>query len=136
MCLPFSLFVSTNSSRSDFSIESHTPLNDHWIFNANIVCLKSFTSFFNHWFRIQSSIDSAPSFTTTQIGLASMFQSFVVSILRMKIRNLWEWNGQNYIIEFDSMFKIEMCYTWSFCRLATIEWRLSSEWTGLYSIVL
>ena len=31
------------------ALNQHTPLNDHWIFNANIVCLKSFTSFFNHW---------------------------------------------------------------------------------------
>ena len=37
---------------------------------------------------------------------------------------------QTETIEFDSMFKIEMCHTWLFYRLATIEWRLSSEWTG------
>ena len=37
---------------------------------------------------------------TTQFGLASMFQSFVWSMLRMKIRNLWEMeepNGDNRV---------------------------------------
>ena len=43
---------------------------------------------------------------------------------------------QTETIESDSMFEIEMCHTWSFCRLATIEWRLSSEWTELYSMIL
>ena len=31
------------------ALNQHTPFNDHWIFNAYIVCLKSITSFFNHW---------------------------------------------------------------------------------------
>ena len=35
-------------------------------------------------------------FTTTQIGLASMFQSFVWLMLRMKIRNLWEIGDPNW----------------------------------------
>ena len=35
-------------------------------------------------------------FITTQIGLASMFQSFVWSILRMKIGNLWEIEDPNW----------------------------------------
>ena len=35
-------------------------------------------------------------FITTQIGLASMFQSFVASMLRMKIRNLWEIEDRNW----------------------------------------
>ena len=35
-------------------------------------------------------------FITTQIGLASMFQSFVWSMLRMKIRNLWEIEDINW----------------------------------------
>ena len=74
-------------------------------------------------------------FITTQIGLASMFQSFVWSMLRMKIRNLWEIEDPNWNNRVWSMIKIEMCYTWLFCRLVTIEWRLSSEWTGLYWIV-
>ena len=91
--------------------------------------------FSGHWFRIQSSIDSFPSFTTTQIGLASMFQSFVWSMLRMKKGIYEKWKNQTETIEFDSMFKIEMCYTLPFCGLVTIESKLSSEWTGLYWIV-
>ena len=35
-------------------------------------------------------------FLTTQIGLAGMFQSFVWSMLRMKIRNLWEIEDPNW----------------------------------------
>ena len=35
-------------------------------------------------------------FITTQIGLASMFQSFVWSMIRMKIRNLWEIKDPNW----------------------------------------
>ena len=97
MCLPFSLFVSTNSSRSDSSIESTHSIQwslniqcKHCLFKVLYIILQSLI-------RIQSLIDSAPSFTTTQIGLASMFQSTVVSMLRMKIRYLWEWNGPNWV---------------------------------------
>ena len=42
------------------------------------------SSFFVHWFSIQSSIVSFSSYQI-QIGLASMFQFFVVSMLIMKI---------------------------------------------------
>ena len=36
-------------------------------------------------------------FITTQTGLASMIQSFVLSILRMKIRDLWEIKDLNWV---------------------------------------
>ena len=36
-------------------------------------------------------------FITTQIGLTRMFQSFMLSILRMKIRNLWEIEDLNWV---------------------------------------
>ena len=42
-----------------------TSFNDHWIFNAYSVCLfvpNPLPPFLGHWFRIQSSIDSVPSF--------------------------------------------------------------------------
>ena len=70
-------------------------------------------------------------FITTQIGLASMFQSFVVSILRMTIRNLWEIDYPNWYNRVWFNFQIDICFTGSFNSLAMIESSLSGEWTGL-----
>ena len=52
------------------------------------------SSFFVHWFSIQSSIVSLPSYQI-QIVVASMFRFFVVSLLRMKIWNCWEMKERN-----------------------------------------
>ena len=142
MFLPFSLILSNSKSRSNSIIGSthlfhSTPFNEHFIFNAYSVCSKPRTTIL--WSLIDLGsyhrLTRIHHFITTQIGLASMFQSFVWSILRMKIGNLEKSKIQTDKIEFDSMFKIEMCYTWSFCRLVTIESRQSSKWTGLYWIV-
>ena len=75
-----------------------TSFNDHWIFNAYSVSL--FQTPYHHSLVIDLGSNHRLTrfhhFTTTQIGLASMFQSFVWSMLRMKIRNLWEIEDPNW----------------------------------------
>ena len=75
-----------------------TSFNDHWIHNAYSVCL--FQTPYHHSLVIDLGSNHRLTrfhhFITTQIGLASMFQSFVWSMLRMKIRNLWEIEDPNW----------------------------------------
>ena len=83
----------------DLPISFHTTsFNDHWIFNAYSVCL--FQTPYHHSLVIDLGSNHRLTlfhhFITTQIGLASMFQSFVWSMLRMKIRNLWEIENPNW----------------------------------------
>ena len=81
------------------SIPFHsTSFNDYWIFNAYSVCL--FQTPYHHSLVIDLGSNHRLTlfhhFITTQIGLVSMFQSFVWSMLRMKIRNLWEIEDPNW----------------------------------------
>ena len=75
-----------------------TSFNDHWKFNAFSVCL--FQTPYHHSLVIDLGSNHRLTlfhhFVTTQIGLASMFQSFVWSMLRMQIRNLWEIEDPNW----------------------------------------
>ena len=75
-----------------------TSFNDHWIFNAYSVCL--FQTPHHHSLVIDLGSNHRLTlfhhFITTQIGLASMFQSFVWSMLRMKIRNILEIEDPNW----------------------------------------
>ena len=48
---------------------------------------------------------------TTHIGFDCIFQSFVVSMLKVKKGINEKSPDRTETIEFDSMFKIEMCYT-------------------------
>ena len=140
MFLPFSLILSKSSSNSiigsTHSFHS-TSFNDHWIFNAYSVCL--FQTPYHHSLVIDLGSNHPLTrfhyLITTHIGFDCIFQSFVVSMLKVKKGINEKSPDRTETIEFDSMFKIEMCYTWSFFRLVTIEWRLSSEWAGLYWIV-
>ena len=101
MFLPFSLILSNQKVIP--SSDLHSPfysilLNDHWKFNAYFVCF--FQTPYHHSLVIDL-VSNHPltrfhHFITTQIGLASMFQSFVASMLRMKIRNLWEIEDPNW----------------------------------------
>ena len=75
-----------------------TSFNDHWIFNAYSVCL--FQTPYHHSLVIDLGFNHPLTrfhhFITTQIGLASMFQSFMVSILWMNIEYLWEVEDPNW----------------------------------------
>ena len=102
MLLPFSLIVSPESSSNSIIGSTHsfipfhsTSFNDHWIFNAYSVCSKPLTIILWSLIDLGSNHPLTRFHHQTQIGLASMFQSFVWSMLRMKIRKLWEIEDPN-----------------------------------------
>ena len=134
MFLQFSLIVS-KSNVSNTSIEStHTSFHSiQW--SLNIQCILCFSVCSKTPYHHSLVVDLGSNhrltrfhhFITTLVGLASIFQSSVWSCKEWKKGIYEKWRSQTERIEFDSMFRIEMYYTWSFYRLITIEFTLSSE---------
>ena len=97
------VIVLENDVTSIPSLDLHTSFhstsfNDHWIFIAYSVCL--FQTPYHHSLVIDLGSNHPLTrfhhLITTQIDLASMFQSFVWSMLRMIIRNIWEIKDRNW----------------------------------------
>ena len=91
------------------TLDTHTsfyiiPFNDYWIFNADLFVPNHLPSCSAQSLNNDPIIDWLLTFITTQIGLANMFEFFVVSTLRMKIKKLWK--KRHCRIECDSVLSV------------------------------
>ena len=101
MFLPFSLILSKSVSNSINGSTHSIPLRSMIIEYSMLtlfVCSKTRTTILWSLIDLGSNhpLTRFHHFITTQIGIASMFQSFVWSMLRSIIRNLWEVEDLNW----------------------------------------
>ena len=117
MFLPFSLIVSKSGKSNSIIGSTHSiPFRSMIIeYSMLTLCVCLFQTPHHHSLVIDLGSNHRLTlfhhFITTQIGLASMFQSFVVSMLRVKKGINEKSPDRTETIEFDSMFTLEMCYT-------------------------